>query len=455
MPRIQSARHETDLLLSGTGTIAALLVLSSVIVLGVVCKYFRKLCQRVKERWKRSSKKRQSKQESKPRSASAVRSSSEDKSSKTREGGVVSPEFSIPSSRSYVAQQPTPDLAQGRTGRTNDEKRFTLMSLYDKAEEMGELDPNLYYQERAVRIGRDKKLGQLNIKVSYNEKNRNLSVTLVSGKDFPLRDYFGSIDTCVNITVLPHRDPRKQTAIHRRSVNPPYNERFVFNIQAGEDEHAHSLLLVTFFFDSFSHAHVLGECRVPLIYCDFTGATTIWCYLEEAHDSDTFLGGALQNFSNAECGELLLSLCYVPSDQTLTVAIMKGMNLTEGLLRSVDKLYTKATLFHDGKKLHKRKTALQAVGKVFTIFNEALLFRVAEEKLSRCALKVSVNHYNVVGKSATVGEVNFSAESIGLEDAHWSSVIFKHNKVVSMWHTLRGFKFIETSRDDKSPLSPT
>ena len=48
--------------------------------------------------------------------------------------------------------------------------------------------------------------------------------------------------------------------------------------------------------------------------------------------------GALQSFANAECGELLLSLCYVTKDQTLTVAIMKGMNLTEGLLSSVGKL---------------------------------------------------------------------------------------------------------------------
>ena len=45
--------------------------------------------------------------------------------------------------------------------------------------------------------------------------------------------------------------------------------------------------------------------------------------------------GALQSFANAQCGELLLSLCYVSKDQTLTVAIMKGMNLTEGLLSSI------------------------------------------------------------------------------------------------------------------------
>ena len=120
----------------------------------------------------------------------------------------------------------------------------------------------------------------------------------------------------------------------------------------------------------------------------------------------------------------------------------------------IDKLYTKAALFHEGKKLYKRKTGLKEVGEVFTVFNELLLFGVPEEKLPRCTLKICVNHYNVVGKSATVGEVTFSAESVGLEEVHWSSVISKHNNSVSMWHTLRGFKLIETLREDKSPISP-
>lgn len=97
---------------------------------------------------------------------------------------------------------------------------------------------------------------------------------------------------------------------------------------------------------------------------------------------------------------------------------------------------------------------MQEIGEHYTAFNEALLFRVPEEKLHSCTLKISVNHYNVMGKSSTVGEVSFSAESTGLEDAHWSSVTSKHDKPVLMWHTLRGFKFMETGRDDRPPLSP-
>ena len=151
---------------------------------------------------------------------------------------------------------------------------------------MGELNPDLYHHhERAVRIGTNNYLGQLNLNIKFNNKNRNLSVTLVSGKDFPPRDYSGSIDTCVTICVLPNRDRRKQTAIHRRSMSPPYNENFVFNIQVGEDANSHNLLLVTYFYDNLSNSHVLGECLVPLIYCDFSGTTNVWCFLEESSDS--------------------------------------------------------------------------------------------------------------------------------------------------------------------------
>ena len=175
-----------------------------------------------------------------------------------------------------------------------------LMSLYFKEESVGELNPDLYdHQERALRIGKDSNLGQLNVNVKYNNKSRDLTVTLVSGKDFPPRDYSGSIDTCVSISVLPYRERRKQTAIHRRSMNPPYNENFDFNIQVGEDPHSHSLLLITYFYDNMSHGHVLGECHVPLIYCDFSGATNVWCYLEESSHSVSI---TRSNFS--------LLLCY-------------------------------------------------------------------------------------------------------------------------------------------------
>lgn len=456
MPRISDVHRDsyTDSILSLSEGLIILFVASSVLVLGALCKYLGKLCRKLwkKPRWKRKSKKRHSKRAEQRKGSAPVKRSG---SFRSGEGVVMSPQFTIPSSRSCMIQQPYPDLSQGRTGKTTADKRLSLVSFYLKEKEIGKLNPQLYQNyERTVRIGMDKELGQLNLILKYKGKTRNLSVTLVSGKDFPPRDFSGTIDTCVTVCVLPHRERRKRTAIHRRSMNPLYNENFVFNIQLGEDTHAHSLLLITYFYDSFSHAHVLGQCYVPLIYCDFSSETIVWCYLDHPYGSYTTLVAALQSLVTSECGDLLLSLCYVSKSQTLTVAIMKGMNLAEGRLSSVEKLYTKATLLHDNQKIGKRKTSLQEIGDIYTVFNEALLFRIPGEKLISCTLKISVNHYNVMGKSSSLGEVTFSAESTGLEDAHWSSVTTKRDKPVAMWHTLRGFKFMETSREEREPLSP-
>ena len=130
MPRIPSGhRHDSnteDSFLGLTGGLLILLVTSSVLFLGALCKYLRKLCRKLKgkELWKRGSKKRQSKRGEKSKRSSSVRRSSS-RASRTKEGLIVSPEFSIPSSRSTVTQQPAPDLSQGRTGRSNEEKRLS------------------------------------------------------------------------------------------------------------------------------------------------------------------------------------------------------------------------------------------------------------------------------------------------------------------------------------------
>ena len=128
MPRIPSGHTDngTFSFPSLTGGLVILLVTSSVLFLGALCKYLSKLCRKIrgKERWKRRSKKRQSKRgEQVKRSASVKRSDS--RASKSKEGVIISPEFSIPSSRSTVIQQPAPDLSQGRTGRTDEEKRLS------------------------------------------------------------------------------------------------------------------------------------------------------------------------------------------------------------------------------------------------------------------------------------------------------------------------------------------
>ena len=170
--------------------------------------------------------------------------------------------------------------------------------MYFTEENLGDLDPTLYKtQDNVITVGINRKLGQLNFSLKYNSKNRKLTVTLFCGKDYPARDFSGSVDTCVTVCVLPNRDLRKQTAIHRRSTNPTYNENFVFTVAVNDDVYSHSVLFVVFYYDQVSHSKVLGEAQVPLVELDLSTETVVWCYLQEGSvraeslsSRDTFAG---------------------------------------------------------------------------------------------------------------------------------------------------------------------
>ncbi|KAK3750940.1 hypothetical protein QZH41_015016, partial [Actinostola sp. cb2023] len=116
---------------------------------------------------------------------------------------------------------------------------------------------------------------------------------------------------------------------------------------------------------------------------------------------------------------------------------------------TVEKVYVKASFSHESKRVAKRKTNLHEVGTKYTVFNEALLFRVPRETLDHSTLTISLNRYNVVGKSSTIGEVSFGPLSSGPEAAHWYDMLAKPENFTAMWHILRGFKFGE--REVQSP----
>ncbi|EDO37744.1 predicted protein, partial [Nematostella vectensis] len=283
-------------------------------------------------------------------------------------------------------------------------------------------------------------LGQLNFIVKYSDRTRKLTVHLICGRGFPPRDFSGSLDTCVTIALLPDRTNRKQTAIHRRSTSPLYNETFVFRITADEDVYSMSLLFVTFYYDQYSHSHVLGEEQVPLVAFHLGDETMLRCFLRES-----------SSMSHALVGDILISLLYTTKEQTLNVSIMKASNLSTSLAASNEKLYVKAVFSHEGQKVGKRKTELHEVGTKYTVFNEILLFRVPRETLERATLTVSLNRYNVVGKSSTIGEVAFSPMSKGPEAAHWNDMLTRAGVPTAMWHVLRGFKFRE--KEGHKPIS--
>jgi len=59
----------------------------------------------------------------------------------------------------------------------------------------------------------------------------NLIVHLHRAEDLPAKDFSGTADPYVRISLLPDRKTRHQTRVHRRTLNPVFDERFSFPVQ--------------------------------------------------------------------------------------------------------------------------------------------------------------------------------------------------------------------------------
>ncbi len=109
-----------------------------------------------------------------------------------------------------------------------------------------------------------------------------------------------------------------ETKVHRKTLNPVFNESFVFkNIQYG-DLSGRTLTFAIYDFDRFSRHDQIGEVHVPLGQVDLGKVVQEWREVEPpAGESD----------KENKLGEICFSLRYVPTAGKLTVVILEAKNL--------------------------------------------------------------------------------------------------------------------------------
>ncbi|XP_067660988.1 synaptotagmin-1-like [Haliotis asinina] len=367
------------------------------------------------------------------RAQSLVPSLSRNDSDEEISSGVVTP-ASIPGLRELAFTFPSEKLTGPMMGSEavpstpppayNQRRRASMHDAID----FTKIDTRLYDKKQLVRQSsvsslQEEQQGSINLSMEYNKETSILTVHMIQARDLVPRDFSGTADPYCKVSLLPEQRSILQSKIHRKTVNPEFEEEFVFEVSP------HKLAVTTlevllYDYDQFSRDECIGQVHVPLELVDLSEKVILWKGIIPCEKKDQHA-----------IGDLMFSLCYLPSAERLTIVVTKARNLRhseEGKI-TLDP-YVKATLSFSGKKLKKKKTSTKH-NTTNPVWNEALVFNLGKEFLNNICLELAVYHDNKIGNDELLGKTQLGPTSEGDEMAHWKDLI-SAKSAVARWHNL-------------------
>ncbi|KAF3854362.1 hypothetical protein F7725_022417 [Dissostichus mawsoni] len=291
---------------------------------------------------------------------------------------------------------------------------------------LGRIKPELYKQRSVdAEDGRPTdSCGRLLFVLKFDFDLEQLIVKIHKAHDLPAKDFSGTSDPYVKIYLLPDRKTKHQTKVHRKTLNPVFDEVFLFPVAYAELS-SRKLHFSVYDFDRFSRHDLIGQVVVDnfLDLADFPRETKL-CRDIQYVTSD-----------NVDLGELMFSLCYLPTAGRLTITMIKARNLKAMDITGASDPYVKVSLMCEGRRLKKRKTSTKR-NTLNPVYNEAIVFDVPPENIDQISLLIAVMDYDRVGHNEVIGvcRVGNEAESLGRE--HWSEMLSYPRKPIAHWHPL-------------------
>lgn len=77
-------------------------------------------------------------------------------------------------------------------------------------------------------------LGRLRFKLDYDFNNACLQVGVIEAENLPAMDMGGTSDPYVKLYLMPEKKKKQETKVHRKTLNPIFNEQFNFKIPYAE-----------------------------------------------------------------------------------------------------------------------------------------------------------------------------------------------------------------------------
>ncbi|CAH8862536.1 unnamed protein product [Trichobilharzia szidati] len=268
--------------------------------------------------------------------------------------------------------------------------------------------------------------GKLQFSLDYDFQKAELTVGVIQACDLPAMDMCGTSDPYVKVTLLPDKKKKYETKVHRKILNPVFNETFIFKIPYAEIT-AKTVQFTVYDFDRFSKHDQIGQIKVPLSTVDLCNVIEEWRELNPPEGE-----GEKEN----RLGDICFSLRYVPTSGRLNVNILEAKNLKKMDVGGLSDPYVKLSLMFNGKRVKKKKTTI----KKYTLnpyYNESFAFDVPFDQIQKVNLIVTVVDYDRIGTSEPIGRVVLGCNATGAALRHWSDMLANPRRPIAQWHTLQ------------------
>ncbi|XP_075611655.1 synaptotagmin-7 isoform X2 [Balearica regulorum gibbericeps] len=341
-----------------------------------------------------------------------------------RNRGLDMKSFLLPAGGKAVNTAPVPGQPPHDESDRKTEPRSSVSDLVNSlTSEMLMLSPGSEDDEGHDGISREN-LGRIQFSVGYNFQESTLTVKIMKAQELPAKDFSGTSDPFVKIYLLPDKKHKLETKVKRKNLNPHWNETFLFEGFPYEKVVQRVLYLQVLDYDRFSRNDPIGEVSIPLNKVDLTQMQTFWKDLKPCSDG------------SGSRGELLLSLCYNPSANSIVVNIIKARNLKAMDIGGTSDPYVKVWLMYKDKRVEKKKTVVMKRC-LNPVFNESFAFDIPTERLRETTIVITVMDKDRLSRNDVIGKIYLSWKSGPGEVKHWKDMIARPRQAVAQWHQLK------------------
>ncbi|XP_073430953.1 synaptotagmin-15 isoform X1 [Dendrobates tinctorius] len=294
---------------------------------------------------------------------------------------------------------------------------------------LGSINPALYkYPEDNEETDfPEGNIGRIWFAVEYEYETERLVVSLIK-----VRNLQFSSDSCnpfVKMHLLPDERRYLQSKTKRKTLNPQFDENFVFQV-SGKTLHQRTLRFSVFHVDKIKKHHLLGQVIFPLKNENLTddGKLVIWRDLEQENLEPP-----------SEYGDIQFSLSYNDYLGRLTVVVLRAKGIQFQEERGISSAYVKVSLMNHNRFIKSKKTAA-LLGTPNPVYNETFSFKLEQSDLDTASLSLSIlqnaegdkSSGNLLGR-VVVGPFMYTR---GRELEHWNEMLNKPKELVKRWHAL-------------------